>query len=75
MSSRSKQADVIIPEDQYNQILPYMRIVGGKKPDIRLYGATLGKGIGLAEKRANDTGLDIRILDAAKKVVAQVEGF
>ena len=71
----SNQADAIIPEDQYNQVLPYMRVVGGKKPNVTMSNQTIGHAIDVAEKRAQDTGLDVRILDIKGKLVAQVEAM
>ena len=68
-----KRTDIIPSDEDLDRVLPFMKIVGGKRPVIRITGARLRHAYELAQGRAFDTGTDVRILDQYNKTILDVE--
>jgi len=66
--------DAFLTPAELSQEYPNMKIVGGQKPTIQLVNCTLRKALDYANKRAFDTGLDVRVIGAGGRVLAQADG-
>jgi hypothetical protein len=63
-----------LPSAYIRRTYPFLHIIGGQRPSLFLYNATLQHAVRLADNRSWDTGKDVRVIDKRGIVLYHAEG-